>query len=387
MYKHINFKRIVGLCFLSMLITGIFAVNARADKKTDCDYGMDMSKKNLTGAAEAKSDNKWAGSREIYLGGTWTNGDYNYDGQLIDKFTFELTKNSNDKSPLSCEAELYIDNGNTKYCTYQIIEFCNYILYLTGDSTPPELDEQKLSLFEQFGSEFKENSNAELSSIMAENESEQKSCDCGAEYQDMSDSEILEKLITQLLEMYADGLLDDFDQDKLNEIIEGLLESYELYSLAESQSEVTEQTQGENNGAIVAEIKHNDPVCRIIGIDCDTDEPVISCFYGHRVENTKIKNGDEVTNEHILAFEEIYIGGTLIPYPEGPSHTGVYLYDGYFVGKYRKDFKYNDNSDVFWKVEIGLNGSTLEYCTMRDQEYSDKTRTKESCESLYIDIK
>lgn len=82
--------------------------------------------------------------------------------------------------------------------------------------------------------------------------------------------------------------------------------------------------------------------------------------------------------QRILAFEELWEGGTWIG-----SH---YQEDGIFIGKYGKDFKYNDNVDIFWNVEIGLNGSTLEFCSMRDQEYADTSRTKEACDSLLIDI-
>jgi len=132
-------------------------------------------------------------------------------------------------------------------------------------------------------------------------------------------------------------------------------------------------------GADLTRIRKQEPVCRIIGIDVASNEPITSCFYGIRVDSTRIDElGNEVTNLKILAFEEIYIGGTWV--------DGKYQYDGDFVGKYRKDFFYNDNSDVFWKVEVGLNGSTLEFCSMRDQEYADTSRTKEECQSLYIDI-
>ncbi|OGJ21449.1 hypothetical protein A3K73_09075 [Candidatus Pacearchaeota archaeon RBG_13_36_9] len=132
-------------------------------------------------------------------------------------------------------------------------------------------------------------------------------------------------------------------------------------------------------GALIDRIFKQDERCRVIGIDIATNELVVSCFYGTRVENTKIKQEEEVTNIRILAKEEIYLGGTF---------TGEeYNRDGYYVGKYNKDFKYNDNADIFWKVEVGLNGSTLEYCSMRDQEYADTSRTKEECQSLYIDIR
>jgi hypothetical protein len=132
-------------------------------------------------------------------------------------------------------------------------------------------------------------------------------------------------------------------------------------------------------GAEHTTIKKQEAVCRIIGIDVASNEPITSCFYGIRVDSTRIDElGNEVTNLRILAFEEIYIGGTYV--------DGKYQEDGYFVGKYRKDFLYNDNADVFWKVEVGLNGSTLEFCSMRDQEYAGTSRTKEECQSLYIDI-
>ncbi|OGJ21445.1 hypothetical protein A3K73_09055 [Candidatus Pacearchaeota archaeon RBG_13_36_9] len=132
-------------------------------------------------------------------------------------------------------------------------------------------------------------------------------------------------------------------------------------------------------GADRTVIKKQEMRCRAIGIDVASNEPITSCFYGIKVDTTRIDaTGNEVTNERILAFEEIYIGGTY--------EDGKYQEDGYFVGKYRKDFFYNDNADVFWKVEVGLNGSTLEYCSMRDQEYADTSRTKEECQSLYIDI-
>lgn len=133
-------------------------------------------------------------------------------------------------------------------------------------------------------------------------------------------------------------------------------------------------------GADLTRIRKQEPKCRIIGIDVASNEPITSCFYGIRIDTTRTDvNGEEVTNLRILAFEEIYIGGTY-------DADKKYQYDGYFVGKYRKDFFYNDNADIFWKVEVGLNGSTLEYCSMRDQEYADTSRTKEECQSLYIDI-
>lgn len=132
-------------------------------------------------------------------------------------------------------------------------------------------------------------------------------------------------------------------------------------------------------GADLTRIRKQEAVCREIGIDVASNEPIVSCFYGIKVDTTRIDvNGAEVTNIRILAFEEIYIGGTWV--------DGKYQEDGYFVGKYQKDFKYNDNADIFWKVEVGLNGSTLEFCSMRDQEYADRSRTKETCESLLIDI-
>ena len=132
-------------------------------------------------------------------------------------------------------------------------------------------------------------------------------------------------------------------------------------------------------GATVMKIKKSEAICRIIGEDVATGQDVVSCFYGIKVDATRFDSmGAEITNEKILAFEEIYEGGTFV--------DGLYQYDGYFVGKYRKDFLYNDNSDVFWKVEVGLNGSTLEYCSMRDQEYANTARTKEECQSLLIDI-
>lgn len=132
-------------------------------------------------------------------------------------------------------------------------------------------------------------------------------------------------------------------------------------------------------GAERTVIKKQESVCRVIGTDTASNKPITSCFYGIKVDTTRIDViGNEVTNIKILAFEEIYIGGTYV--------DGKYQEDGYFVGKYRKDFLYNDNANVFWKVEVGLNGSTLEFCSMRDQEYADTSRTKEECQSLYIDI-
>ena len=395
MTSYLKIKRIVSLCLFCSILLSITTVSVYADKKSDticyiaddgyvyCDYGMDMSKKNLTGAADAKSDNKWAGSREIYLGGTWDGETYNYDGELIDKFTFELTKNSNDNTPLSCEANLYINDGNTKYCTYQIVEFCDFLLYIVEEGQTPELNEQKLQLFETFGTEFRENSNSILDPLMTGTALEE--CNCGEEYEFISDSQILEQLITQLVEMYSEGLLDGFDEDKFNEMINVLLEEYETAIAAESQSEASGQAQGQSSGAEVLEIKQHNARCRVIGIDVDTNEPVTSCFWGHRIENTKIIDGDEITNERVLAKEEIYLGGTYGPEVDIYGYL-KYNYDGYFVGRYKKNFKYNDNADVFWKVEVGLNRSTLEYCTMRDQEYSDTSRTKEICQSLYIDI-
>lgn len=133
------------------------------------------------------------------------------------------------------------------------------------------------------------------------------------------------------------------------------------------------------SGADIIMIQKDEARCRVIGIDVNSGMEIISCFYGHRGDTTREQNGEEVTNIRILAFEEIYLGGTFT--------DGVYNYNGEYIGKFRKFFKYNDNPDVFWKVEVGLNGSTLEFCTMRDMEYSDTSRTKESCESLHIDIR
>jgi hypothetical protein len=129
------------------------------------------------------------------------------------------------------------------------------------------------------------------------------------------------------------------------------------------------------DGAGVMRIRKSEAECRIIGEDVQSGRDIVSCFYGIRVDSSRI---DESANEKILAFEEIYVGGTFI--------DEKYQYDGDFVSKFRKDFKYNDNADVFWKVEVGLNGSTLEYCSMRDQEYANTARTKEECNSLLIDI-
>jgi len=93
-------------------------------------------------------------------------------------------------------------------------------------------------------------------------------------------------------------------------------------------------------GAEHTTIKKQEAVCRIIGLNVATNKPIISCFYGIRVDATRIDEaGNEVTNLRILAFEEIYEGGTWV--------DGKYQEDGYFVGKYRKDFFYNDNADVF----------------------------------------
>ncbi len=133
-----------------------------------------------------------------------------------------------------------------------------------------------------------------------------------------------------------------------------------------------------DEGAELLRIRKSQAVCRVIGIDVDTGEPITSCFYGVRVDSSDVKQGEEITNVKILAKEQLYFGGTYI--------GEEYNYDGYYIGKFSKIFKYNDNADIFWKVEIGLNGSTLEYCSMRDQEYSDTSRTKEECQSLYIDI-
>jgi hypothetical protein len=132
-------------------------------------------------------------------------------------------------------------------------------------------------------------------------------------------------------------------------------------------------------GAEVLKIHKQDAACRVIGEDVESGRDIVSCFYGTRVDGTRYDvNGEEITNVKILASEELYFGGTFV--------DGNYQRDGEFIGKYRKDFFYNDNADVFWKVEVGLNGSTLEFCSMRDMEYADTSRTKEDCESLNIDI-
>jgi hypothetical protein len=133
------------------------------------------------------------------------------------------------------------------------------------------------------------------------------------------------------------------------------------------------------DGAGVMRIRKSEAECRIIGQDVESGRDIVSCFYGIKVDSSRIDiSGNEITNEKTLAFEELWEGGTFV--------DGKYQEDGDFIGKYRKDFKYNDNADVFWKVEVGLNGSTLEYCSMRDQEYANTARTKEECNSLLIDI-
>lgn len=397
MSKHINTKRIVSLLLFCSSIMSIGAVSVRADNKAEaicypagggyvyCDYGMDMTKKNLTGSPEAESDKKWAGYREIYLGGTWKTASgqyedgaaYNYNGLLIDKFTFELKAKSNANSPLICEADLYVDDGKTKYCTFQINEFCDELLFPMDDWESPPLDDEKLALFVQFGSEFVENSKSMLADLMAGSEAQQ-GCNCGSEYQYMSNSEVIEELVTKLQDASAAGLLDELPQEDFEGIISILLEEYE-FALAEGeQAEATVTTQSGDNGADNIRIAKHEARCRIIGHDYYTGLPVTFCSYGRRIENTKIKDGEEISNIRILSFEEIYIGGTWT--------DGVYNYDGDFLGKFRKDFKYNDNADIFWKVEVGLCGSHLEFCTMRDMEYSDKSRTHEQCYGLGIAI-
>jgi hypothetical protein len=152
-----------------------------------------------------------------------------------------------------------------------------------------------------------------------------------------------------------------------------------FYNLNKESSLEGELATLMDSGSDIIMIKKEDAVCRVIGLEVESDIPIVSCFYGHRGDATRLSNGEEITNLRILAFEEIYLGGTFT--------EGVYNYDGELIGKFRKDFKYNDNADIFWKVEVGLNGSTLEFCSMRDQEYADTSRTKESCQSLNIDIK
>ena len=153
-----------------------------------------------------------------------------------------------------------------------------------------------------------------------------------------------------------------------------------FYNLDKESSLEGELNSLIDSGSDIIMIKKEDAVCRVIGLEVESDTPIVSCFYGHRGDATRIDDlGNEITNLRILAFEEIYLGGTFT--------DGVYNYDGELIGKFRKDFKYNDNADIFWKVEVGLNGSTLEFCSMRDQEYADTSRTKESCQSLNIDIK
>lgn len=152
-----------------------------------------------------------------------------------------------------------------------------------------------------------------------------------------------------------------------------------FYNLYKEKSLEGELATLMDSGSDIIMIKKEDAKCRIIGLEVESDTPIVSCFYGNKVDTTRESNGEEITNIRILAFEEIYLGGTFT--------DGVYNYDGESIGKFRKDFKYNDNADLFWKVEVGLNGSTLEFCSMRDQEYADTSRTKESCQSLNIDIK
>jgi hypothetical protein len=133
-----------------------------------------------------------------------------------------------------------------------------------------------------------------------------------------------------------------------------------------------------NEGADLLQIRKSQAICRIIGEDVLSGQPITSCFYGQKIDTSTIRNGEDITNVRILAKEQLYFGGTYI--------GDEYNYDGEFIGKFHKQFKYNDNADIFWKVEVGLNGSTLEFCSMRDMEYSDTSRTKESCQSLFIDI-
>lgn len=131
-------------------------------------------------------------------------------------------------------------------------------------------------------------------------------------------------------------------------------------------------------GAEVLHMSKDEQRCRIIGEDVSSGQYITSCFYGLMVDNSMLRKEEEVTNVKVLAKEELYIGGTYT--------DGEYNRDGDYVGKFHKQFKYNDNADIYWKVEVGLNGSTLEFCSMRDMEYSDTSRTKESCQTLGIDI-
>jgi hypothetical protein len=136
--------------------------------------------------------------------------------------------------------------------------------------------------------------------------------------------------------------------------------------------------QATNEGADLLSIRKSQAICRVIGEDVLSGRDITSCFYGIRVDSSTIRNDEDITNVRILAKEQLYFGGT---------YNGTeYNYDGEYIGKFSKQFKYNDNADVFWKVEVGLNGSTLEFCSMRDMEYSDTSRTKEYCDSLGIDI-
>ncbi|MBN2331360.1 MAG: hypothetical protein JXC85_06095 [Candidatus Aenigmarchaeota archaeon] len=136
--------------------------------------------------------------------------------------------------------------------------------------------------------------------------------------------------------------------------------------------------EGVDSGADLMQIRKSQAICRVIGEDVLSGRPITSCFYGVKVDSSTVRHGEEITNVRILAKEQLYFGGTYT--------DGEYNYDGEFIGKFGKVFKYNDNADVFWKVEVGLNGSTLEYCSMRDMEYDGTARTKETCESLNIDI-
>jgi len=388
-------RKMLVLTTFVWVMTVVSAVSVQADSKAEaicypagggyvyCDYGMDMTKKNLTGAAEANSDNKWAGYREIYLGGTWATASgqyadgaaYNYDGLLIDKFIFELRGKSNANSPLSCEADLYVDDGKTKYCTFQINEFCDELLYPAEDWEEPILDDERLTLFVEFGKEFVENSKSMLADLTAGPEAQQD-CNCGSIYQFMSNSDVIQELVTKLQDAYANGLLDVLTQQEYEGIIAVLLEEYEFALTEGAQAETTATTQSGDNGADNIRIRKDEARCRVVLHDYSTDLPITSCFYGRRIDTTRYKDGEEITNIRILAFEEIYLGGTYT--------DGVYNYDGQFFGKFHKDFKYNDNADIFWKVEVGLCGGTMEYCTMRDMEYSDTSRTKESCYFMFL---
>jgi len=174
----------------------------------------------------------------------------------------------------------------------------------------------------------------------------------------MSDSEMIEELVTQLLDMYSEGLLDDFDQEKFEQMIEGLLEAYELSTLIEFQPGATTQAQSVNNGSGVTKeyrIKKTEATCT-------ENWPVagyIGCTYGVVIDYI---HSDAPEDVRYIGKVEYYLGGSF-------DSEGNYLYDGEFIDKDNWIWDHNPNSEIFKEtiVTVSEDGSIIS-CIVVDKE-------------------